>query len=149
MPGERLIISGTVYAEDRQTPLAGALVEVWQADSQGQYGTGPNRLRAKTITDIDGHYQFSTVIPGSVRVGCQNLPAHLNYLVSYRDHPPLFMMQFFANDPYLPNHPQMRQGVVTPLVLQKDPEDPFWRSTFDIFLPVSPEAPLAPQNDQP
>ena len=147
MPGERLIVSGTVYADDRQTPLPGALVEVWQADSQGQYGTGPHRLRAKTITDMDGRYEFSTIKPGSVRVGCQNLPAHLNYLVSYRDSQPLFMMQFFANDPYLPNHPQMRQGVVTPLVLQKDPEDPFWRSTFDIFLSVKPASVAAPSSD--
>ena len=58
-------------------------------------------------------------------------------------------MQFFANDPYLPNHPQMRQGVVTPLVLQKDPEDPFWRSTFDIILSVKPDTVPAPQSDQP
>src|SRR5687767_9788496 len=36
-PGERLIVSGAVYAEDCVTPLAGALLEVWQANAAGEY----------------------------------------------------------------------------------------------------------------
>lgn len=138
-PGPKLSVSGTIYAEDRQTPLSGALLEVWQADAQGHYSSNPNILRARMSTDANGQFQFSTVKPGPVQVGCRYLPAHFNYLVSYQGSRPLFMMQFFANDPYLANQPQMRAGVITPLVWQKDPEDPFWRATFDIVLDVKPD----------
>ncbi|MGH9577901.1 MAG: hypothetical protein ACRD3R_10735, partial [Terriglobales bacterium] len=35
--GDRLILNGTVFSSDCRTPLAGALIEVWQANSDGQY----------------------------------------------------------------------------------------------------------------
>jgi catechol 1,2-dioxygenase len=149
VPGPRLRVSGTVYAEDRQTPLPGALLEVWQADAQGHYSSNPNILRARLRTDLVGHFQFRTIKPGPVQVGCQRLPAHLNYLVSYKDSRPLFMMQFFAGDPYLANQPPMRAGVVTPLVREKDPADPFWHSTFDIVLPIRPDDLLPTQSGNP
>jgi len=38
-PGEKLMISGTVYTSDCRTVLPRTLIEVWQADSAGRYDT--------------------------------------------------------------------------------------------------------------
>lgn len=45
------------------------LVEIWQADAAGQYGDERDANFAgfgRTITDGDGFYSFTTVIPGAV-----------------------------------------------------------------------------------
>src|SRR5262249_18374812 len=38
-PGERLIISGTVYSSDCRSPLPNTLIEIWQANQAGLYDT--------------------------------------------------------------------------------------------------------------
>src|SRR5215469_9440629 len=38
-PGDRLIVTGTVFSSDCRTPVRGALIEVWQANSVGLYDT--------------------------------------------------------------------------------------------------------------
>ena len=45
-------------------PVADAMVEVWQADAAGEYGTDFGWGRSGT--DDDGHFEFLTVKPGSV-----------------------------------------------------------------------------------
>jgi protocatechuate 3,4-dioxygenase, alpha subunit len=45
-------------------PVADAMVEVWQADTAGEYGTDFGWGRSGT--DDDGRYEFLTVKPGSV-----------------------------------------------------------------------------------
>ena len=44
-PGQRLVISGKVLGPDCQTPLAGALVDIWQADKDGKYHTAEEEYR--------------------------------------------------------------------------------------------------------
>src|SRR3546814_8443325 len=44
--------------------VAGALVDLWQADAAGQYETAGFRLRGHTFSDPDGRWQFETVRPG-------------------------------------------------------------------------------------
>ena len=36
-PGERLILTGTVYSSDCRTALPKTLIEIWQANAQGSY----------------------------------------------------------------------------------------------------------------
>src|SRR5215212_9287774 len=59
--------------ESSCTPLAGAQVDVWHCDAQGQYSgvsdrgsdtTGHNFLRGYQLTDAKGSIQFQTVYPG-------------------------------------------------------------------------------------
>lgn len=38
-PGERLMITGTLFSSDCRTPVPGALMEIWQANSAGLYDT--------------------------------------------------------------------------------------------------------------
>jgi protocatechuate 3,4-dioxygenase beta subunit len=63
MPGKRLVISGRVITTDCR-PLAGALLDFWQADAGGAYDNDGFRLRGHQLTDARGRYRLETVVPG-------------------------------------------------------------------------------------
>jgi protocatechuate 3,4-dioxygenase beta subunit len=63
MPGTRLTLSGMVV-DTSCAPLAGAKVDVWQADSAGVYDNAGYALRGHVFTDADGRYAIRTVVPG-------------------------------------------------------------------------------------
>jgi protocatechuate 3,4-dioxygenase beta subunit len=45
-------------------PVAGALVDLWHADDNGNYDNRGFRLRGHVITGADGRYTFRTILPG-------------------------------------------------------------------------------------
>src|SRR5690242_17035419 len=66
--GKPLIVSGIVTEAGTCKPLSGAIVDVWQADDEGNYDNslhkpklGKYRLRGQMKTDEYGKYQFKTV----------------------------------------------------------------------------------------
>lgn len=63
MPGTVLNLTGYVLTADCQ-PIAGALLDFWQADSQGVYDNAGYTLRGRQYTDANGRYQLETVVPG-------------------------------------------------------------------------------------
>lgn len=101
--GERLIIKGTVLGSDCRTPVRGALIEVWQTDTNGTYYYSEEgyRLRGQLSSGTDGNYWFSTVKPG--RYGIMNgfRPAHIHLKVSHPDYVTLITQVYFKGDPYL------------------------------------------------
>lgn len=61
--GVRLRIGGHVV--DRSCrPIPEAIVELWQADENGQYDNAGHRLRGYQRTDAKGRWSFTTIIPG-------------------------------------------------------------------------------------
>jgi protocatechuate 3,4-dioxygenase beta subunit len=63
----------TVSAAGACTPLAGALVDLWQCDALGVYSDVKDRsfdtrgqkfLRGYQVSDANGHAQFTTIYPG-------------------------------------------------------------------------------------
>ncbi|WZH52523.1 MAG: intradiol ring-cleavage dioxygenase [Nocardioides alkalitolerans] len=64
--GQPCWVEGTVTSTDG-TPLAGALVEVWEADEDGfydvQYADGRTSARAHLHTDADGAFRFWGITP--------------------------------------------------------------------------------------
>lgn len=56
-----VIVSGTIFGDDCQTPLVGATVEIWQADPKGKYDMESDlfRGRARILTDSEGKYCYS------------------------------------------------------------------------------------------
>lgn len=104
-PGERFFVNGRV--QDRScVALAGAVVEVWQADDTGIYDdTSPEfRLRGRAAIDASGEYGFETILPG-VYLG---RPRHLHFMVRYElnGQPAEFITQlYFEGDPNLANEP--------------------------------------------
>jgi len=73
--GQPMRIAGTVTSEDGATPVAHARVEIWHADSDGQYHPngsgdiaryrrGDVNLRGVTTTDEAGRFVFTSIVPG-------------------------------------------------------------------------------------
>lgn len=70
----RIRLSGTVF-DGARSPVADALVEIWQADQNGHVPNDPGSLHrdghtftgwGRAQTDREGRYTFSTVAPGAV-----------------------------------------------------------------------------------
>jgi protocatechuate 3,4-dioxygenase beta subunit len=72
--GERIIVSGRVLDEDSR-PVAGTLIEVWQANAAGRYRHNVDQHNAPldpnfeghghTLTDEHGNFRFITIRPGA------------------------------------------------------------------------------------
>jgi len=63
MPGTRMVLSGRVVSRGC-TPIAGALVDFWHADDEGEYDNEGFRLRGHQFTDAQGRYRLETIVPG-------------------------------------------------------------------------------------
>jgi protocatechuate 3,4-dioxygenase beta subunit len=81
--GSRIVIAGRVFARDCR-PVAGALLDFWQADDEGEYDNAGFRLRGHQFADREGRWRLVTVVPGlypgrtrhfHVRVQAPNRPA--------------------------------------------------------------------------
>jgi protocatechuate 3,4-dioxygenase, beta subunit len=82
-PGERLEISGQVFAPDGATPAADVIVYAYQTDATGEYHSDPKtrvaRLHGWAKTDAQGRYAFHTIKPASYPR--MTIPAHVHFHV--------------------------------------------------------------------
>jgi len=63
MAGQPIELVGLVLSRACK-PLAGALLDFWQADAKGQYDNSGFRLRGHQFTDAEGRYRLRSVVPG-------------------------------------------------------------------------------------
>ena len=102
--GSILNLSGVVRHRNGQ-PIAGAEVDIWQADSNGQYHH-PDDARSfpldphfqywgKATTQADGTYYFKTLIPGHY----SGRPPHIHYKVWVAGRVRLTSQIYFKNHP--------------------------------------------------
>jgi protocatechuate 3,4-dioxygenase beta subunit len=104
-------------------PIAGALLDVWQADDTGDYDNDgvddppPDVyvLRGRMLTDADGNYSFDSVIPGHYLNGNQYRPAHIHVTVSADGHESLTTQLYFDGDPYNGIDPFIIGSLIMPL----------------------------------
>jgi protocatechuate 3,4-dioxygenase beta subunit len=136
--GQRLVVSGTVYRADCATPLAGASIEVWQTNAEGEYGPrqggGDERccyLAAALRTDERGRYELHTVKPGHYKGEPQPSPAHIHFEVRHPNVGGLLTELLFEGDPRLPPNPP---GAVTRPEPVPGSDPPLLRARFDIVL---------------
>jgi protocatechuate 3,4-dioxygenase beta subunit len=61
--GTKLVVSGAVLTTMCQ-PAAGALLDFWQADSDGNYDDEGYRLRGHQFADGEGRFRLETIVPG-------------------------------------------------------------------------------------
>jgi protocatechuate 3,4-dioxygenase beta subunit len=62
-PGDLLVLSGFVLTRTCR-PVPGALIDLWHADSAGEYDNAGFRFRGHQFSDAQGRYQFVTRMPG-------------------------------------------------------------------------------------
>lgn len=117
--GERLAVRGRVFSTDG-TPLAGAVIDHWQADANGYYShfhpSAPDgNLRARFVTNDEGRFEIHTVLPAPYMIPHDGptgrlleaggwhpwRPAHLHYFVDADGHKRLTTQLFFTGDRWL------------------------------------------------
>jgi protocatechuate 3,4-dioxygenase beta subunit len=104
-PGQRLEVSGVVYAADGKTPVANASVYVYQTNARGYYrpddamGNRDPRLKALLRTDAQGRYSYRTIRPGSYP-GTQ-VPQHIHYVVTAEGRGTRIFAIVFEDDPVM------------------------------------------------
>jgi len=138
-PGLPITVRGSIF-DTRGETLAGATIEVWQADHFGHYDLDGYRYRASLSSDAAGKYSFDSVMPGHypARV-CQ----HIHYLVTAPGHKPLITQLYFATDPVFEGDPDrnysreplvMSRELVRPVTLSGDPKAIHANVNFELVL---------------
>src|SRR5436190_8663091 len=64
MAGQPIDLVGSVISRDCK-PIAGALLDFWQADDKGNYDNSGFRRRGHQFTDADGRFRLKPVVPGA------------------------------------------------------------------------------------
>ena len=102
-PGERLVVTGTVFAPDGVTPAAGVFLYVYNTDATGRYARerdAPPRLRGWMKTGPDGRYEYRTVRPASYPGS--TIAAHVHTQLWGGGYPPQWNTDLlFEGDPFL------------------------------------------------
>lgn len=150
-PGEPCDVAGRVLST-RGGPVAGARVDVWQADDAGmydvQYGDlAEARGRGHLFTDVDGRFWFRTIRPtaypiptdgpvGSLlrSVGRSPMrPAHIHFRVEAAGYRTLTTHVFAAGDPFLDTDAVfgVKDSLIAPFTRAGDGE---WRLEYDLVL---------------
>jgi catechol 1,2-dioxygenase len=161
--GTPCLVSGRVTGSDGE-PLAGATLDVWQANEDGFYDVQqpdvqpPGNLRGHFTADEQGRFWFRSVVPryypipddgpvGELLAATGRhpyRPAHLHFIASAAGHRPVITHAFVADSPYL--HSDAVFGVKESLVRDvpevDDPTraaavglpNPFRSLTFDLTL---------------
>ncbi len=160
--GEVLLMQGQVRDTDGK-PLAGAIVDVWHANTLGGYSFfDPSQsawnLRRRIETDAEGRYRFRSILPSGY--GCppdgptQKLldqlgrhgrrPAHIHFFVSTPGYRQLTTQINIAGDEYLYDDFAFatREELIPGVTRNTDPaaakahglDGPFTEITFDFTL---------------
>jgi hydroxyquinol 1,2-dioxygenase len=161
--GGPCVVSGRVVSL-HGTPLAGATVDVWQADDHGFYdvqqpGTQPpGNGRGLFTADDEGRYWFRTVVPSAYPIPTDGpvgglltatgrhpyRPAHIHLIVGAEGHLPVTTHVFVAGSPYLDSDAvfAVKQSLVREFTVVDDPAEaaaygvdpPFRHARFDVVL---------------
>jgi protocatechuate 3,4-dioxygenase, beta subunit len=103
-PGQRLMVSGQVFAPDGITPVPNVTVYAYQTDSTGHYQNDPKtriaRLHGWAKTDAHGRFEFRTIRPG--QYPGRTIPAHIHLHIYGGGYPLQWTTDLmFADDPLL------------------------------------------------
>jgi catechol 1,2-dioxygenase len=157
-----MFVSGRVV-DLHGKPIAGASVDVWQADSKGNYShfdksQSEYNLRRKIVADDQGRYRFRSIVPSGY--GCNpagptqeclnqlgrhgQRPAHIHFFVSAAGYEHLTTQINLSNDAYLWDDfaYATRDGLIGDVTFTDDPQSApesdvsarFAEMTFDFEL---------------
>jgi catechol 1,2-dioxygenase len=148
--GTALKLNGRVLAPDCSTPLAGVVLDVWQADHEGAYdnaegGADPEagtRFRGRLRTDAEGRYELLTIVPGRYQIppglpgfesyAGQVRPAHIHLTAAHPLLGPVTTQIYFEGDPHIAADPWARSS--RQIVALRDGGAEGAAARFDIIL---------------
>jgi protocatechuate 3,4-dioxygenase beta subunit len=94
LAGRPLEVSGFVVSRACK-PVAGALIDVWQADDAGRYDNQGFRLRGHLFADAAGRYTLRTILPGAY----EGRTRHIHVKVQAPGRPLLTTQLYFPDEP--------------------------------------------------
>jgi protocatechuate 3,4-dioxygenase beta subunit len=132
----KINVSGTVYTSDCTTPLNDVLVEVWQANQDGEYDNETKNFnyRASIKTDSKGKYNFETIIPGKYMNGDQYRPSHIHFRIRAKEHREIVSQIYFKEDPYIAVDPWASQPEAAQRILPIMDDKTGKQVIFDIYM---------------
>jgi protocatechuate 3,4-dioxygenase beta subunit len=97
LPGQRLELSGRVLSMGCK-PLQGAVLDIWQTNSTGDYDYKGFNLRGKVVTDKDGKYVLDTIYPVRLLMD-ENFtrPSHIHVMVGVPGQPIVTTQVYFED----------------------------------------------------
>ncbi len=106
--GQVIRVTGQVL-DDQGDPVKGALVDIWQANTNGRYhheddpNTAPEDPNFQgwgmVKTDAEGRYAFTTIKPGTYGVDENwTRPPHIHYKVSRRGYHEITTQMYYAGE---------------------------------------------------
>ena len=115
--GDRIVLRGTCWDGACGTPLAGAILDVWQADPSGDYDNSSDEMRYRglLVTDENGAWELRTLMPGFYLNGTTFRPAHIHVKVWADGVERLTTQLYFEGDPHLECDPFANTSLVIPL----------------------------------
>jgi protocatechuate 3,4-dioxygenase beta subunit len=94
LPGTRLSVTGQVLST-ACVPIAGALLDFWQADDSGEYDLRGFRLRGHQFADTSGRFRLDTIVPGLY----PGRTRHIHVRVQAPNGPILTTQLYFPGEP--------------------------------------------------
>lgn len=161
--GDVCVVRGSILSVTG-APVAGARIDVWQADTNGFYDVQQPEIqslgngRGLFTADEDGQFNFRSVIPsyypiptdgpvGNLLNATQrhpNRPAHIHFIVSAPGHEELTTHIFVAGSPYIDSDAvfAVKDSLIIHFTENTDPaaaqrhgvEGPFMEGVVDIIL---------------
>lgn len=107
--GNFILITGRVMNTEGQA-IAGARVEIWQANAVGRYlhpkDSNPAKVDpdfqgfAAVLTDASGAFLFKTVFPGAYPASAEWVrPPHIHFKIMHKRHATLITQMYFPDHP--------------------------------------------------
>ncbi|MCX5353901.1 intradiol ring-cleavage dioxygenase [Streptomyces mirabilis] len=161
--GEPCVVSGRVLGKGG-TPLPGAVLDVWQADSEGYYDVQQPDVqpagngRGLFTADVEGRFWFRTCVPSPYPIPTDGpvgellratarhpyRPAHIHFIASAEGHAPVTTHIFVAGSDYLDSDAvfAVKKSLVQDFTATDDPSlarefgvpNPFRHARFDLVL---------------
>lgn len=137
--GVPLTVSGRVISVHGE-PVAGATIEVWQADHGGLYDLEGYGYRAAMAAGSSGAYNFDSIMPGHYPA---RVARHVHYFVTAPGHKPLSTQLYFATDEVFDGNPDANYSkdplitsrtLVRPVVLSGQPGSAVASVEFELVL---------------
>src|SRR5688572_20136322 len=142
--GTVLLVGGRVWGADTRAPLAGATIDVWQANTHGRYDNddptrppAPDvfRYRVRLVTGEKGEYELETIYPGRYQIAPDVWrPSHIHYMVRAPRYKTLVTQLYFKGDPMNAKDQFIKPSLIIPLATDKGDSGSYERGTFDIVL---------------
>ncbi|WP_313234777.1 dioxygenase family protein [Sporosarcina ureae] len=158
-----LFVSGQVVSSEDGSPLANAVLDVWQANGEGDYeNEDPNQpdynLRGRMLTDENGRYEFRSVVPAAYEIGKGGpvgeflktigrhawRPAHIHFKLAQEGFNSVTTMLFIEDDPYIDDDAigAVKSSLILQLEKCADPDEmakrgverPFYTAEYDFKL---------------